>query len=132
VESCDSLQIIVYIVMDNKHKRLALFLIGCIGTRTALTYIVKHHNQKYQKLLVLVLLAPAIGFTYIYMNDLRKTGPEVFGDKIWWNNLRPFHALMYFSAAYLVYSKNKQAYFPIALDTIVGLLSFSYYHFVHL
>jgi hypothetical protein len=117
--------------MNNKHKRIALFLIGCLGTRTALTYLVKHHDKKYQTWLVMVLLVPAIGFSYIYMNGLRLTGAEVFGDKIWWNNLRPFHALMYGSTAYLVAKSNKQAYLPVALDTVVGLVSFSYYHLKH-
>ena len=27
--------------------------------------------------------------------NLRKTGLEVFGDKIWWNNLRPIHGILY-------------------------------------
>jgi len=114
--------------MNNVHKRIILFLLGCIGTRAGLTYFVKNNYEKYREILVFLLLIPAIGFTYIYANDLRKTGREVFGDKIWWNNLRPFHALMYFSSAVLVYNKNKKAYLPLALDTSVGLISFTYYH----
>lgn len=114
--------------MNTIHKRMILFLIGCIGTRSGLTYIVRNYYQKYRNLLIVLLLIPAIGFSYIYMNDLRKSGAEVFGDKIWWNNLRPFHALMYFSSALLVFNKNKKAYLPLALDTSVGLISFTYYH----
>lgn len=114
--------------MENKHKRMALFLIGCMGTRMALTYLIHSHSKQYQNWLVMILLAPAIGFSYIYMNGLRLTGAEVFGDRIWWNSLRPFHALMYGSAAYLISKANKQAYVPIAIDTLVGLVAFSHYH----
>ena len=95
--------------MGSIHKRIILFLLGCMGTRAGLTYFVKNNYEKYREMLVFLLLIPAIGFTYIYANDLRKTGREVFGDKIWWNNLRPFHALMYFSSALLVFNKNKKA-----------------------
>jgi hypothetical protein len=35
-------------------------------------------------------ILPAIGFMYIYLTDSRKTGQEVFGQKIWWNHLQPF------------------------------------------
>tara|TARA_B100000902_G_C27215389_1_gene866665 strand:+ start:474 stop:821 length:348 start_codon:yes stop_codon:yes gene_type:complete len=114
--------------MNNKSKRMILFLLGCMGARFGLTYLVKNHDKKYKSALLAVLLIPAIGFSYIYMNGLRKTGAEVFGDKIWWNDIRPFHSLMYFLTAYLVYIDNKKAYYPLALDTIVGLRAFIKYH----
>ena len=110
-------------------KRMLLFLIGCMGARSALTYGIKNYSEDYKKILTILLLVPAIGFSYIYLNDLRKTGPEVFGDKIWWNNLRPFHALMYFAGSLLVYIGNKDAYLPIAIDTLVGLIAFLSHHF---
>ena len=31
----------------------------------------------------------------IELGDYRKTGKEVFGSKIWWNDLRPVHASLY-------------------------------------
>ena len=115
--------------MDTKYKRILLFLIFCIGTRSLLTYSVFVHNKKYKDVLRNILLIPAIGFAFIHANDLRKTGGEVFGDKIWWNDLRPFHSLMYFLTAYLVEIENPRAYYPIALDTITGLRFFLRYHF---
>jgi hypothetical protein len=99
-----------------------------MGARTGLTYIVKHHAHAHKNALASLLLIPAFGFAYIYMNDLRKTGAEVFGDRIWWNDLRPFHALMYFVTAALVHTRTNKSHYPIALDTLVGLLSFTYHH----
>ena len=78
-----------------------------MGSRIGLTYMVKQNNPLYKQILLCELVIAASGFSYIYMNGLRKTGGEVFGDKIWWNNLRPFHAVMYFSTAALLYINNK-------------------------
>jgi hypothetical protein len=114
--------------MDNRHKRILLFLFFCIGTRALFTYVVAKHEKKYRLGVTILLLIPAIGFGYIYANDLRKTGREVFGDKIWWNYMRPFHSLMYFLTAYLVNLGHEKAFYPLALDTIAGLRAFTLYH----
>tara|TARA_B100001094_G_C18136357_1_gene775312 strand:- start:263 stop:622 length:360 start_codon:yes stop_codon:yes gene_type:complete len=114
--------------MNDKTKRMILFLSGCMGSRIGLTYMIKKNNPMYKQILLCILVITAFSFGYIYINDLRKTGVEVFGDKIWWNNLRPFHSIMYFSTAVLLYINNKYAYYPIAFDTIVGLIEFTKYH----
>ena len=86
--------------MDTITKRTLLFLIGCIGTRSLFVYIAKIISLDLLKYMGYLALLPAIGFIYIYMTDSRQTGPEVFGDKIWWNNLRPIHGLLYSLFAY--------------------------------
>lgn len=115
--------------MDTRYKRILLFLIFCIGSRSLITYSVMVHDKQYKNVLRNLLLIPAIGFAYIYANDLRKTGGEVFGAKIWWNDLRPFHSLMYFLTAYYVHIEHPKAFYPVALDTLVGLRFFFRYHF---
>ena len=50
---------------------------------------------------------PAIGFSYIFIFGKRKKGGQTFGQKIWWNHLRPIHALLYALFAYLAINKNK-------------------------
>ncbi len=117
--------------MDNKQKRIILFIFGCIISRFGIAIIIKLFGNKYRRIISFLLLLPAIGFTYIYINGLRRTGAEVFGDRIWWNNIRPVHAILYFSAAILVYNNNKMAYLAIVLDTIIGLLAFINYHVTH-
>ena len=74
-------------------------------------------------------LLPAIGFTYIYLTGSRKTGGEVFGGKIWWNNLRPLHAFLYFLFAYNAINGNKNAWIFLLIDVIVGLISFVSFHY---
>ena len=94
-------------------------------------YFIKNNNWKYPEILAGLLTIPAIGFIYIYMNGLRKTGGEVFGGKIWWNTLRPVHATLYLLTAILVYRKNKNAYLLIIADTIIGLMAFTIYHLMN-
>jgi len=114
--------------MDDIQKRFLLFLIGCIGTRTLFVYVAKYAGEKYLPLLGYLALLPAIGFIYIYLTGSRKTGAEVFGEKIWWNDLRPLHSLLYFLFAYNAIIGNNKAWIYLLVDVIVGLVSFLFFH----
>ena len=98
-------------------KRIFLFLIGCIPSRLLLTYLT------YKKLVPLILLLSiGVSFWLIYLLDLRKTGVETFGDKIWWNYLRPIHGTSYLLAGIT------GRYEYLLLDTFIGLVSFLKHH----
>lgn len=116
--------------MNTIQKRFLLFLIGCIGSRLLLVYISKNVSIQYLQYMGYLALLPAIGFFYIYLTGIRKTGAEVFGDKIWWNNLRPIHGLLYFLFAYNAINGNKNAWMYLLVDVVFGLLSFLVYHLV--
>ena len=72
----------------------------------------------------------SLGFIYLYLMDLRKTGLEVFNRKIWWNDLRPIHGVLYL--LFFMYSIKKKQYSWIILliDVIIGLTSFLYFNYV--
>ncbi len=116
--------------MSKRNKRFLLFLIGCIGTRSLLVYIAKNLNITGLKYMGYLALLPAIGFFYIYLTGSRPTGPEVFGDKIWWNDLRPIHGLLYLLFAYNAINGVPGAYLYLLADVIFGLASFFVHHFV--
>ena len=116
--------------MNTLQKRFLLFLIGCIGSRIMLVYVAKNIDIKFLKYMGYLLLLPAIGFFYIYLTGIRKTGPEVFGDKIWWNNLRPIHGLLYLLFSYTAINGNKNAWIFLFIDVFIGLTSFLFYHFI--
>ena len=109
-------------------KRILIFLFGCITVRLLLVYLAKTLPTKYLKYMGYIALIPAIGFAYIFITGSRKTGAEVFGDKIWWNNLRPVHSLLYFIFAYLAINASTKAFIPLLIDVIIGLVSFLVYH----
>ena len=115
--------------MNDIQKRFLLFLIGCIGTRALFVYVAKNASAKYLPLLGYLALLPAIGFIYIYLTGSRKTGGEVFGEKIWWNDLRPIHSLLYFLFAYNAIIGNNKAWIYLLVDVIFGLISFLIFHF---
>ena len=116
--------------MKNIYKRFILFLFLCIPSRFLLAYISSVLNKKYLFLMGLLALLPAFGWLTLYFFNLRKTGNEVFGDKIWWDNLRPIHAFNYLVFSYLAITGSKYAPLPLYFDVIFGLGSFLIYHFL--
>ena len=110
--------------MNQLQKRKIMFLIGCIGVRSLFVIVAKNINTTYLKYLGYLALLPAIGFMYIYITGSRKTGAETFGQKIWWNNLRPIHSILYFLFAYNAILGNKNAWIYLFVDVVIGLVSF--------
>lgn len=115
--------------MNNIQKRFILFIFGCIFIRSLIVLFVKNVKIKYLPIIGYISLIPAIGFFTIYFFNLRKTGTEVFGDKIWWNDLRPIHGFLYLTFAYLAINKNKDAWVLLLFDVIFGLLMFLNNHY---
>jgi len=115
--------------MNNIQKRFLLFLVGCIGLRTLFVIIAKNSPMKYLKYLGYIALLPAVGFAYIFLSGTRQTGAEVFGDKIWWNYLRPVHSLLYFLFAYNAITGNTQAWIYLLVDVLLGLCAFMGFHY---
>ena len=115
--------------MNNIQKRFILFLFGCIGTRSLLVYLAKTTNKTFLTYLGYIALLPAIGFFYLFFSGTRQTGGEVFGDKIWWNNLRPIHGLLYSLFAYNAIIGNTNAWIYLLVDVLFGLTSFLIFHY---
>ena len=117
--------------MDDLKKRILLFLIGCIGTRALFVYIAKNIGPRFLPLLGYLALLPMIGFIYIYFTGSRQTGAEVFGAKIWWNDLRPIHALLYGLFAYYAINRAPFAWKFLLADVMIGFFAFIIYHYYH-
>jgi len=108
--------------------RFFLFLVFCIGSRLLFTAVSAVSSGWILKMLGLIALIPVVGWFYIIFIGKRDTGIEVFGDKIWWKNLRPIHMLLWGTFAYLAISGNPQAWIILLVDTLFGLTSFLVYH----
>jgi len=117
--------------MNHLQQRFLMFLIGCIGMRVLFVIIAIYIHTTYLKYLGYLALLPAIGFMYIYVTGSRKTGAEVFGEKIWWNTLRPVHSILYFLFAYNAIIGNKHAWIYLLVDVILGFTSFLIHHYAN-
>ena len=109
-------------------NRLLLFLIGCIGVRALFAYYAKIAAPETLRILGYIALLPAIGFFVIYFGGFRKTGLETGGEPIWWNNLRPVHALLYSFFAFNAIEKNPSSWMYLFVDVVFGLTSFIAHH----
>ena len=115
----------------NIRYRFLLFLIGCIGTRSFFVYLAKNANKNVLNIMAIIAFFIGLSFIYLYFTNGRKTGPEVFGDKIWWNDLRIVHGILYllFTVSVLIL-KNKDAWIFLAIDVTIGLISFIIHHYL--
>jgi hypothetical protein len=119
-------------MFDTIEKRFILFLIGCIGLRTLFVLIAKNIDNDMLPYLGYLAILPALGFMYIYLTDSRKTGQEVFGEKIWWNHLRPIHSLLYFAFAYSAIMKKSYSWIFLLIDVVFGLVMFLSNHYPYI
>lgn len=115
--------------MNPMQSRFALFLIFCLGSRFTLAYIAKQASPYFLRILGYLALLPAIGFIYIFATGSRKTGAEVFGENIWWNSLRPVHAVLYLLFAYNAINAHSYAWVFLLVDVLLGAASFFVHHY---
>jgi hypothetical protein len=109
-------------------KRMFLFLFGCMGTRLGLVWFAK--KPEFLKPMAFLAAAISIGFMYIWANGLRKTGAETFGDKIWWNDLRPVHSILYAVFAVMDYNGNENSWKVLLLDITIGFTAWARHRIV--
>jgi hypothetical protein len=112
-------------------KRLILFLLGCIPVRLVITYVAYAYPAALPYMGALALI-PAVAFMVIYSCGWRKTGAEVFADRIWWNSLRPVHAALYFAFAIAALRDSYHAWKFLFADVCIGLAAFLVFHRKHI
>lgn len=107
-----------------------LFLF-CILVRLLLVYIAKTISLEKLIYLGYVTILIAVGFIFIYLTKSRKTGLEVGGKKIWWNQLRPVHGLLYliFSIGAL---NGYNLWYLLLLDVIIGITAYVIHYKIEL
>ena len=114
--------------MNDLQKRFALFLTGCMGTRILLAILAKKANKSLLLIMGVIALLFVIGFFYFFFSGKRNTGVETFGARIWWNNLRPVHGILYLLFAIYAIRGDRRAWMFLLLDVIFGLISFTVFH----
>ena len=105
------------------------FLVGCLGSRSLLVYLAAVAPAFWLRVMAVGGALIAAGFTVIHVGGLRKTGLETGGAPIWWDMLRPVHALLYGLFAYCAWTGNRALAWRILLaDVIIGFSSYVYHH----
>jgi hypothetical protein len=108
---------------------IPMFLIGCMGTRLLLVYLAKSAGSLTLSVMGWLALLIAVGFITLYFTGWRKVGPETLGKPIWWNNLRPVHALLYATFAWLaITGQPNHAWKVLLADVIIGFTGFTVHH----
>jgi hypothetical protein len=112
--------------MKDIHKRILLFVVGCIGIRTFFVITAKNINKDYLPYMGYIAVLISISFIYQFIKKERIIG--AFNNEIWWDKLRPIHAINYGVFAYMAINKSSNAWIPLLFDVIIGLTAHLYYH----
>jgi hypothetical protein len=111
-------------------KGFYLFIFGCVLARLALGIAAFKVHPRMLQVMGALFACTSLAMLILYFTKGRKTGPEVFGGSIWWNDHRIVHAAFYAVFAALAVQKNKHAGWALLADAMYGLLIFTLHHFV--
>ena len=115
-------------------KGALTFLLGCLGARLAIAAAAYYISPKWLPIMGILALVLVCSWVYIYLFGARPFGKEVGGldtgsQKIWWNDIRPLHAGLYFAFAIMALHKSPDAYRVVILDALVGLVAWLRHYF---
>ena len=104
------------------NSSLSFYYMICIAVRLSIAYLAfLTYNSNWRYILVSFFFAASIGFTYLYITKQRQKG--AFGQKIWWDFLRPIHATLFFISGVLLTMKFKETYIILVIDAFIGPIS---------
>lgn len=100
----------------------------CIIVRITLIYLayLSLYSPYLNTFFSIFYLTIGLGSAYQYVTKYRKQG--AFGQKIWWDYLRPIHAILYFYTSYLIYTQNARFVLVLIADTLIGIGGFIHQH----
>ncbi len=107
-------------------NKLVLFT-GCVVVRAVLAFVVLKLPPRPKK--IWGVCAIVVGSGLLYNFFIKKCKGFAFNQDAWWHPLRPIHATLYFSSAYLAFAQPNLAHTPLILDVIIGWVCFIRYHF---
>ena len=115
-------------MFDDETKRIAYFLIGCMGSRSLFVYLAYSASPKMLLYMGCLATIVALGFFYSYMR-YKTTDTGAFGGKVWWNDLRLVHSVLYGLFAYnAITGRQRMAWIILFADVFIGFVSFLYHY----
>ena len=116
--------------MLSKNNSINLFLFGCIPTRIILALIPLFINKTWLYYYSFILCIIAFSFLFLYFTNKRQHAFEA-GGHTWWAQYRIIHGLLYLIGAIFAYYQNRNAWIPLTMDVVIGLLLFIQKRFLH-
>lgn len=113
--------------MNDTQKRFLLFIFGCIVVRALLVVAAKEGDKTVRKVMGVAAILISIGFMYFFITRSRMNPRETFGERIWWNGLRPVHAVLYLVFGIRALQDDDQAWVVLLVDVIIGFLSYVFH-----
>ena len=111
-------------------KEIYYYFLICIFIRFLIPLVVFFSiNYKYLNVIyALIFTTISLGFIYQNVTKYRKKG--AFNNKIWWDYLRPVHAINYMLSAYYVYNKDMKVIYLLVIDVLIGIIGFINNHYL--
>lgn len=113
--------------MLEKDDRILYFLVGCITARTLLAILPIYLPYKWLQIYSIPIFLIGASFLFLYFTDGRLNAPEG-GGITWWANYRLMHGVLYLAASIYLFKKQRFAWIPLGLDTLLGLSLFLFKH----
>ena len=112
-------------------KRIVVFLLGCILTRFILMILAKKLDPKYVRIMGYLAIPIGLSFLYLYLIGNKRADAQLewLGDKkIWWNDLRPIHGMLYLLFAVYAIKGRDFAWVVLLVDVLLGLSAWLIHH----
>lgn len=105
--------------------KILYYYIICIFVRLCLAYSVYYvQKPKIRYIFSLLYFILSIGALYQYIIKTRTFG--AFHNKVWWDSLRPIHALLFLFTSIGLFYKYKYSYMFLLLDTLISILGYTF------
>ena len=107
--------------------RIILFLTICITVRIFLAIFAKMLSVKYLPIMGIATLVVSTGFLYTFLFSKKSLG--VFGGKVWWNNMRLVHSIIYLLFSICAITKKSWSWYILLVDVVIGFVAFVFHYF---
>lgn len=102
---------------------LFVYIFGCLLSRLGIAYLIKEGARKWLKYISAMYLVFGLGIGFLWLTKMRTSG--AFREKIWWDDLRPVHALTFLFVSYASFRGMRGwAWKMVVADVVISLVAF--------
>ena len=102
------------------NSSLSFYYMICILVRTSIAYAAYLSYNSVWRYILVAFFSPHLPVSLICILPSNERGG--FGQKVWWDSLRPIHATLLFISGVLLSLKMKETYLVLLADAFVGFI----------